>query len=1371
MSETTVKAITAFMTELEQSAAASQRENERKQKSSSGRKRSPADSSTNTYRKKHASPKAHSNGKREAPKDDDICPVHTWGNHTWIQCSLNPKSTNYNKAVPKKGKAAQGAKPKHQAAKSNEDNNMIVNVDSDNEVEVPMEEPTREYCYSVTTAPLPDDSHHLDCFALHMLESNLQLLTPSSQTLPTMTSAKPCSVSWKKNPERSSTYGTVDTSVRRNEPSDDKQSLGKTVSTAVERLTKELFSTEPMAETHERGSSDNTILGNPNEDAIPTTVLVAANVNGISSKRPLKVLLDSGSTSNFIYPNCLPKACKPQLLDQSIDVQLLKGQASVTQCVDLQDVVLSELSHTKHIDNIPCYVATGSSNYDIILGRRSLRALGIQLDFQTDSIKWMDKVLPMKPPLSRPRMDRFHQMQQQFLASFEDQADELAPQALEDNLFTTLQIKASKYDQHDVEEVAAMQRHLPPVQRQLLKQLLSKFTKLFSGKLGNYPGRKMHLHVDKNDIHKLRYQRPYPVPNVNMEVFKQELDRLVELGVLSPVNGLVPFAAPTFIIPKKDGRVRWVSDFRELNKIIKRRVYPLPHINQILRKRKGYTFFTKLDISMQYYTFELDDESKDLCTISTPFGNYKYERAPMGVKQTPDFAQQIMEEVLRDIPEIEAYIDDVGVFGDSTFEQHLEVLDKVLSRLQDANFTINPLKCEWAVKETDFLGFWLTPTGLKPWKKKVQAILDIETPKTVSEVRSFIGAVTFYREMFPKRSHVLAPLYQLTESKRKGRFQWTTACQQAFDQVKAMLAKDVFIRYPDANKPFHVYTDASDTQLGAVIIQEGKPVAYFSRKLTPAQRNYTVMEKELLSIVTTLNEYRTMLYGVRELHVHTDHKNLTYANLNSQRVLRWRLFLEEFNPIFHYIEGKANTLADALSRLSSKEGQNTESSEITLPPNVTRVDNSEVAMHANMSGTPDDFSYSLLVDDAELLECFLSFPEVTPEQPFALDFATIAIAQQHEGLLQLCRTHPEQYKQEPLAHGSPPVVVYRAYPDAQPRIQIPDSMLDTIVRFYHMAMTHVGATRLYQSMAQFWIHKDLKATADTIATQCDTCQKSKLPGRGYGHLPPRETFVAPWHEIAVDLIGPWSLHDEQGNTHTFTALTVLDTATTYCEVILLRNKTAAHVALQLENHWLSRYPRPARCIFDQGNEFLGEAFQATLRRHGIHPAGSTVKNPQSNAVCERLHQSIANALRALNFSRPPHEEAEAAERIETALQTAAYAARSAMHSTMKQSPGSMAFHRDMILNIPLLVDFELIRQRRQAMIDRTLLRANAKRISHDYQPGERALKIATATSKLDPQAVGPYTIERVHTNGTVVLRLNDHVTERINIRRIKPYRE
>jgi RNase H-like domain found in reverse transcriptase/Reverse transcriptase (RNA-dependent DNA polymerase) len=512
---------------------------------------------------------------------------------------------------------------------------------------------------------------------------------------------------------------------------------------------------------------------------------------------------------------------------------------------------------------------------------------------------------------------------------------------------------------------------------------------------------------------------------------------------LIKVHGLVDFAAPTFLVPKKDGRVRWVSDFRELNRLIKRKVYPLPHINEILKKRKGYNFFTKLDISMQYYTFELDDESKELCTISTPFGNYRYNRAPMGVKQTPDFAQQIMEEVMEGLTETEVYLEDVGIFGEGSFEAHLTSLERVLTRLQDANFTINPLKCEGAVQETDFLGFWLTPVGLKPWRKKIQAILDIAPPMDVKQVRSFIGAVTFYREMFQQRSQVLTPLYQLTESKRKGRFEWTPACQTAFDTVKALLAKDLLIRYPDPNQPFHIYTDASDTQMGAVVMQQNKPVAYFSRKLTSAQRNYTVMEKELLSIVAVLNEYRTMLYGVRELHVHTDHKNLTYANLNSQRVLRWRLFLEEFHPIFHYIEGSSNTLADALLRLPCKVGK--ESTGINTPR--TPIESAPLdSRHATTSGTPDEdgFYHSILIDDPKLLECFLSYPEVTPEEPFALDLQSIADAQQRtseEELRKLLERNPEHYKMDYITVGGPKLLVYQPYEDAQPRIVIPDSTL------------------------------------------------------------------------------------------------------------------------------------------------------------------------------------------------------------------------------------------------------------------------------------------------------------------------------------------
>ena len=179
----------------------------------------------------------------------------------------------------------------------------------------------------------------------------------------------------------------------------------------------------------------------------------------------------------------------------------------------------------------------------------------------------------------------------------------------------------------------------------------------------------------------------------------------------------------------------------------------------------------------------MDEDSQDLCTIVTPFGKYKYTRLPMRLKCSPDFAQEVMENVLRGIDDSDVYLDDVGAFS-NTWEHHMDLLDEILDRLTANGFTVNPLKCEWAVQETNWLGYWLTPRALKPWRKKIEAILHLDRPRTPKALRSFIGAVNFYRDMWPSRAHVLKPLTDKSGLKKQDRLDWMDKMQIAFVKMK-----------------------------------------------------------------------------------------------------------------------------------------------------------------------------------------------------------------------------------------------------------------------------------------------------------------------------------------------------------------------------------------------------------------------------------------------------------------------------------------------------------------------------------------------------------------------------------------------------------
>ena len=288
----------------------------------------------------------------------------------------------------------------------------------------------------------------------------------------------------------------------------------------------------------------------------------------------------------------------------------------------------------------------------------------------------------------------------------------------------------------------------------------------------------------------------------------------------------------------------------------------------------------------------------------------------MGIKVLLDFAQSMIKKILGDL-DIEAYMDDLGLWSKVLLDDHIMIVDNVLERVADVGMKCNLLKCQWAVKETSFLRHHMTPERMTQMRNKIDAFLKMGRPTNQTKIRLFIGTVTFYKSMWPRHSHVLVPLYELKGI--LGRFVWGPRQEQAFLTMKAMVAPDVMSYYLDLKELFEIYTDASNYQMGAAIIQDGYPVAYWSKKLSDTQKGYNTTEKELLAVVMYMQEYHNILYG-GVINVYTNHKNLTFNNLSAPRVMRCKIFLEQYSINLIYVTGKTKVFADCFLRLPRMDG-------------------------------------------------------------------------------------------------------------------------------------------------------------------------------------------------------------------------------------------------------------------------------------------------------------------------------------------------------------------------------------------------------------------------------------------------------------------
>ena len=944
----------------------------------------------------------------------------------------------------------------------------------------------------------------------------------------------------------------------------------------------------------------------------------------------------------------------------------------------------------------------------MILGRDLLIELGIKLDFDDLTVQWKDTVIPMKS-IDATRYDSF---------SAKDS------EAMTDATDRMKRILDAKYEPADLDAVIEDCDHLTEEEKQPLRQLLEKYKSLFDGTLGKWRDEQydIELKADATPHH----ARAYPIPRAYERTLRMEVERLCKENVLKKVNRS-EWAAPTFIIPKKDGTVRFISDFRELNKRIRRKPFPIPRIQDLLLKLEGFQYGTSLDLNMGYYHIELTPNSKRLCTIVLPWGKYEYQRLPMGLSNSPDIFQEKMSILMSDLEYVRAYIDDLLVISKDDWTDHLEKLEEVFKRLQDAGLKVNARKSFFGKAELEYLGYLITRSGIMPIPNKVEAIRKIATPRTIRDVRKFVGMVNFYRDMWVRRSDILTPLTKLCS--KNATFSWGSEQQKAFNDMKKILSREVLLAYPDFDKEFVIHTDASHTQLGAVISQDGKPIAFYSRKLNDAQTRYTTTERELLAIVETLKEYRNILLG-QKIVVHTDHKNLTYKNFNTERVMRWRLVLEEYGPKLLYIKGEHNIIADALSRLEIDD-ENTQSPQEQLEylAELYGLDEKDL---------PDDFFP-------------LQYKLITKHQ------------QQDEDLMEQLKTNPKYTLKTFRGGGKTRQIVCK-----NDKIVLPQSLQKRAVKWYHDQLCHPGESRTESTIRQHFTFKNLSIMVKDICKKCHTCQKCKKSNIKYGQLPEKEAEAEPWDKLCVDLIGPYNIKRKGKKTLTLWCVTMIDPATGWFEMRELPNKYAITVANIVEQAWLTRYPWPQVMTYDKGKEFMAEFAMMIKNDYGISKNGISVRNPQANAIIERIHQTIGNIIRTFEVHDAYLDEKHPWDGI---LAATMFATRATYHTTLHATLSQLVFGRDAILNTKFEANWNYIRERKQKIIRQNNKRENSKRIPHTYNVNDKVLFRRDDLSKYgqDPWD-GPYKISKVNNNGTVRLKMGA-VYKTINIRLIKPYNE